>query len=203
MKPKPNPPRSPFDKGGARGDLFNGLLIHHTSPLIKSATQNIALIGFMAVGKSAIGRNLARRLRRRFVDLDRVIEKAEGLKVRDIFAQKGEAYFRELEKRTLAEVLGRHGQVIATGGGVVMDDENLTLLREKALLIGLTASVEVLLHRAGTGVKRPLLNGVDRKERVEELLEQRRLRYSQAHMMIDTSNLGIDQVVEAILRSIR
>jgi shikimate kinase len=169
--------------------------------LAKSATQNIALIGFMAVGKSAIGRNLARRLRRRFVDLDRLIEKAEGHKVRDIFAQKGEGYFRDVEKRTLAEVLGRRSQVIATGGGVVMDDENLTLLREKALVIGLTASVDVLLDRAGTGVKRPLLNGVDRKERVEELLEQRKLRYAQAHMMIDTSDLSIDQVVEAILRS--
>jgi shikimate kinase len=157
----------------------------------------------MAVGKSAIGRNLAKRLHRRFVDLDRLIEKAEGLKVHDIFAQKGERYFRDLEMRTLAQVMRRHGQVIATGGGVVMDEKNLTLLRDKALLIGLTASVEVLLARAGTGVKRPLLNGVDRRERVEELLEQRRPRYAQAHVMINTSDLSVDQAVEAILRSLR
>ncbi|HEY7218295.1 MAG TPA: shikimate kinase [Candidatus Binatia bacterium] len=157
----------------------------------------------MAVGKSAIGRNLAKRLHRRFVDLDRLIEKAEGLKVHDIFAQKGERYFRDLERRTLAQVMRRHGQVIATGGGVVMDEKNLTLLRDKALLIGLTASVEVLLARAGTGVKRPLLNGVDRRERVEELLEQRRPRYAQAHVMINTSDLSVDQAVEAILRSLR
>ena len=156
----------------------------------------------MAVGKSAIGRNLAKRQHRRFVDLDRLIEKAEGLKVRDIFSQKGEGYFRDLEKRTLAEVMRRHGQIIATGGGIVMDDDNLALLREKALLIGLTASVDVLLSRAGSGAKRPLLNGVDRNERVEELLNQRRLRYAQAHMMIDTSDLSIDQVVETILRSL-
>lgn len=156
----------------------------------------------MAVGKSAIGRNLAKRLHRRFVDLDRLIEKAEGLKVHDIFAKKGERYFRDLERRTLAQVMRRHGQVIATGGGVVMDDENLTLLRDKALLIGLTASVDVLLARAGTGVKRPLLNGVDRRERVKELFEQRRPRYAQAHMMIDTTDLSIDQVVDAIIESL-
>ena len=96
----------------------------------------------MAVGKSAIGRNLARKLRRRFVDLDRLLEKAEGLKVVEIFAQKGEAYFRQLEKRTLAAVLQADGQVIATGGGIVMDDENLSLLREKSVVIGLSASVD-------------------------------------------------------------
>ena len=153
----------------------------------------------MAVGKSAIGRNLARKLHRRFVDLDRLLEKAEGLKVVEIFAQKGEAYFRQLEKRTLAEVLQTSGQVIATGGGVVMDDESLRLLRDNSLLIGLSASVDALLARVGSGAKRPLLKGTNRKTRVEELLRQREGRYAQAHMTIDTSDLSIDQVVEKIL----
>src|SRR5581483_6571307 len=85
----------------------------------------------MAVGKSAIGRTLAKKLRRRFVDLDALIEKSEGMKVREIFTQKGESYFRRLEKRVLEEVLARDGQVIATGGGAVMDEENLRLLRER------------------------------------------------------------------------
>ena len=105
----------------------------------------------MAVGKSAIGRNLAKRLHRRFVDLDALIEKTEGMKVREIFAQKGENYFRQLERRALDDVLRREGQVIATGGGVVMDDENLDLLRARAFLVGLTASIDSLLTRAGTG----------------------------------------------------
>ena len=153
----------------------------------------------MAVGKSAIGRNLARKLRRRFVDLDRLLEKAEGLKVVEIFAQKGEAYFRQLEKRTLAAVLQTDSQVIATGGGVVMDDESLSLLREKALLIGLSASVDTLLARAGSSAKRPLLKGTNRRARVEELLRQREARYAQAHLTIDTTDLSIDQVVEKIL----
>jgi shikimate kinase len=170
--------------------------------LSKSSTQNVALIGFMAVGKSAVGRNLAKKLRCRFVDLDRLIETTAGMKINEIFAQKGEAFFRQLEKRTLAEVLQKEQQVIATGGGVIMDDDSLKLLRERALLIGLTASVDVLLSRAGNSAKRPLLNDANRRERVAELLAQREGRYAQARMTIDTSALTVDQVVEKIMQFI-
>jgi shikimate kinase len=156
----------------------------------------------MAVGKSAVGRNLARKLHRRFIDLDRLIEKTEGMTVSEIFTQKGEPYFRQLEKQMLATVLQNKGQIIATGGGVVMDDANLMLLRERALLIGLTASVDVFLTRAGNGSKRPLLKGANRKARVEQLLGQRASRYAQAHVTIDTSELTTDQVVEKIIRYI-
>ena len=168
----------------------------------RSVMQNIALIGFMAVGKSAIGRNLAKKLRRRFVDLDRLIERTEGSKVSDIFAQKGEAYFRQLEKRTLLQVLEGENQVIATGGGVVVDDENLNLLQERTLLIGLTANLDTLLARTGVGNQRPLLQGSNRREKVQELLRQREARYAQAGLMIDTSEMSIDQVVETIIRSL-
>ena len=164
-----------------------------------SAKQNIALIGFMAVGKSAVGRNLAKRLGRRFVDLDRMIEKSAGMKVREIFEQKGEAHFRELEKQTLARVLAKEGQVIATGGGVVLDDDNLTLLRERTLLIGLSASTDRILQRVGDSATRPLLQGVDRRERIAELLIARRERYGQAHVTIDTGDLTLNQVVDKII----
>jgi shikimate kinase len=153
----------------------------------------------MAVGKSAVGRTLAKRLERRFVDLDRVIEKSEQMKVKDIFSRKGEAYFRRLEKQKLAQVLEQENQVIATGGGVVMDEDNIRLLREKSLLICLTASAEVLLKRAGTGARRPLLKGGDRRERIEELLKQREKNYAQAHAAIDTSDLTIEEIVEKIV----
>lgn len=165
-------------------------------------TQNIALIGFMAVGKSVVGRNLAKKLRRRFVDLDRLIEKTAGMKVRDIFIQKGEPYFRKLEKQMLAAVLQDEGQVIATGGGIIMDDDSLMLLRDRALLVGLTASVDTLLTRAGNSSKRPLLKGTNRQERVEQLLQQRQSRYAQAHVTIDTTELNLDQVVERIINFI-
>ena len=156
----------------------------------------------MAVGKSAVGRNLARKLRRRFVDLDAAIEKAQGRKVREIFAQDGEAYFRQLEKQMLREVLSRPDQVIATGGGIVMDEENLSLLRQQATLIGLTASTDVLLGRVGKNSKRPLLKGGDVRGRIEELLQQRQSRYAQAEVTIDTTGLTIDQVVEKIVHSL-
>jgi len=156
----------------------------------------------MAVGKSAVGRNLAKRLQRRFVDLDRLIEKVEGKKVREIFAEKGEPFFRQLEKRTLVEILQKDGQVLATGGGVIMDDENLALLREKTTLVGLTASIETLLARAGAGTKRPLLKSGSRRERVEELLKQRESRYAQAHFAVDTSHLTLEQVVDKIVEQL-
>jgi shikimate kinase len=170
--------------------------------LSKTPIQNIALVGFMAVGKSAVGRNLARRLRRRFVDLDRLIEKAEGRKVREIFAHRGEPYFRVLEKQMLEQVLSAPGQVIATGGGVLLDEENLNLLRQKALVIGLTASTDELLSRVGKNSKRPLLKGADLRRRIDELLQQRQSRYAQANLVIDTSGLTIDQVVEKIVHTL-
>jgi shikimate kinase len=165
--------------------------------------QNIALIGFMAVGKSAVGRNLAKKLRRRFVDLDRAIEKTAGMKVRQIFASKGEDYFRRLEKETLAAILERDGQVLATGGGVVLDEENLALLRETTILIGLTASIDRLCARAGNGAKRPLLKGANRRERIEHQLRQRQSRYDQAHFTVDTSALTAEQVAEEIMARIK
>jgi len=164
--------------------------------------HNIALIGFMAVGKSAVGRNLAKRLHRRFVDLDRIIEKRAGLKVREIFEQKGEPYFRELEKRTLSDLLQKPGYVIATGGGVVMDEENLRLLQEKTLLVCLSASTDTILARVGNGTKRPLLKGSDRRERVEELVKLRADKYAQAHITVDTSELSIEQVVNQIVAAL-
>jgi shikimate kinase len=92
--------------------------------------------------------------------------------------------------------------VIATGGGIVTDDENLTLLREKTLLVGLTASTEAMLGRVGKNSKRPLLKGGELRERVEDLLKQRQSRYAQAHVTIDTSELSIDQVVEKIMQTV-
>lgn len=153
----------------------------------------------MAVGKSAVGRKLARRLKRRFVDLDRAIEKREGSKVRDIFESKGEPYFRQLETQTLAQVLRDDGQVIATGGGVVLHEENLRLLQERSLLVCLMADVSAIVRRAGSGKQRPLLMTTDKAHRINELLKQRKEHYANAHIQIDTSDLTVDEVVGKIL----
>jgi shikimate kinase len=156
----------------------------------------------MAAGKSAVGRKLALRLAWPFVDLDRAIEAAEGMTVRAIFEHKGEAFFRELEKRKLSEVLGRSGQVVATGGGAIVDEDNLRLLKEKSLLICLSATPQTLAQRAGSGRRRPLLKGEDRQGKIESILSQREKIYAQAHLIIDTSALSIDEVVEKILEQL-
>jgi shikimate kinase len=153
----------------------------------------------MAVGKSAVGRKLARRLKRRFVDLDRAIEKCEGLKVREIFENKGEPYFRQLEKQALAQVLQGNGQVIATGGGVVLYEDNLRLLQERSLIVCLMADVNAIVRRAGSGTQRPLLTTSDKSQRINELLKQRKQYYANAHIQIDTSDLTVDEVVGKIL----
>ena len=153
----------------------------------------------MAVGKSAVGRKLARRLKRRFVDLDRTIEKCEGLKVREIFENKGEPYFRQLEKQTLAQVLREDGQVIATGGGVVLHEENLRLLQGRSLIVCLMADVNAIVRRAGNANQRPLLRTPDKVQRINELLKQRKEYYASAHIEIDTSDLTVDEVVDKIL----
>lgn len=157
----------------------------------------------MAVGKSAVGKLLARRLGRPFVDLDEVIEKKEGMTVREIFSRKGEAYFRRLEKETVKEVLERDGLVVATGGGAVLDDENLRLLKERSFLVCLTASLETVFERAGMGSERPLLQGESRWKRIEQLLKQREARYAQAHITIDTDGLSVDEVADLILEALK
>jgi shikimate kinase len=160
--------------------------------------NNIALTGFMASGKSAVGRRLARRLRKRFVDLDALIEKRERMKVREIFEAKGEPHFRAVEKRLLKEVLERDGQVIATGGGAVLDPGSLRLLKKRSLLVCLTAAPEALLRRANSGQPRPLLEGADRMKRIEELLRLRKPAYDQAHFCVDTTALSAAAVVDKI-----
>jgi shikimate kinase len=171
--------------------------------LAENSAANIALTGFMAVGKSVVGRNLARKLRRRFVDLDKIIEKSEGMIIKDIFGRKGESYFRRAEKRALAKVLFQSEQVIATGGGAVMDEENLLLLREKSFLVCLTANPEMLLLRAGDNRQRPLLADGDRLQRIRELLALRERNYAQAHVSIDTSDLTVNQVTEKIMEALK
>ncbi|MGH7835890.1 MAG: shikimate kinase [Candidatus Binatia bacterium] len=166
--------------------------------------NNIALTGFMASGKSAVGRRLARRLGKRFVDLDALIEKRERMKVHEIFEAKGEPYFRAVEKRLLEEVLQSDGQVIATGGGAVLDADSLRLLKKRSLLICLAAAPEALLARANSGQARPLLEAGDRIKRIEELLRLRKPAYDQAHLCIDTTALsaaGVVDKIEALLRT--
>jgi shikimate kinase len=166
---------------------------------LAGADKNIVLTGFMAAGKTAVGRRLAERLGRPFFDLDRVVEERAGLAVPEIFERFGEAHFRRLEKEALLELVASGGKVIATGGGAVIDRESRARLRERTILICLSARPEVLARRAESEAGRPLLEGHDRLERVRALLQERADAYAAAHATIDTSALAVEEVVERIL----
>ena len=152
----------------------------------------------MAAGKTAAGRRLAPVLGWSFLDLDAVIEAGEGLAVREIFASHGEPYFREREKAALAQVLDGSEQVIALGGGAVVDHHNLRLLKKRSFLIWLKVSPRTVLNRIGESDDRPLLQGPDRLKRIEELSAQREAIYAEAHLTVDTDELTVDQVVQRI-----
>lgn len=165
---------------------------------------NLILVGFMGTGKSAVGKLLARRLSRPFVDLDRKIEKEAGGSIPKIFAAEGEAGFREREARAVREAAELKEHVIATGGGVMLREENIRLLKKSGKLICLTANADAILQRTlATLPSRPLLAGYEPRERVEELLKLRAPFYAQADVTIDTSDKSVDQVAEEILRSIQ
>ncbi|MDE0355559.1 MAG: shikimate kinase [Deltaproteobacteria bacterium] len=152
----------------------------------------------MAAGKTVVGRRLARSLNWSFVDLDDVIEAAEGCAVREIFASHGEPYFREREKAALARVLEGSTQVIALGGGAVVDGDSRRLLKQHSLLVWLRVSPRTVLGRVGETDDRPLLRGPDRLKRIEELSAQREAIYAEAGVTVDTDELTVDQVVRRI-----
>ncbi len=167
-------------------------------------TKNIVLIGFMGTGKSSCGKSLANRLGCAFVDLDKYIEGKEKMSIPEIFAAKGEAYFREKEREAVREVTQRKGVVIATGGGTIKDEENFALLKERGVIVCLTADVDTILARTARRGERPMLDGQeDRRKGVEELLASRQGMYARADYSVDTSTLSPMQVTEEICSFLR
>jgi shikimate kinase len=161
--------------------------------------ENVFLTGFMAAGKTAVGRALARRLGRRFVDLDDAITEEAGLSVADIFARFGERDFRERERRALERACALERTIVATGGGAVVDPRSRGAMRACGRIVCLTAEPEVLLSRLGDAANRPLLAGTaDRAERLRELLAARAEAYGDADLIVDTSRMTTDDVTDAI-----
>ena len=162
--------------------------------------MNIILTGFMGTGKSSVGKRLAKRLGWRFIDLDRLIEGAARMPVAAIFAQRGEPVFRRLERRCINRVIHGRQQVVATGGGAFVDPQNRTRLKASGPVICLTARPRIILDRVGHRLDaRPLLQGKPNPlERIRTLLSQRAKAYVQADITIDTSDLGVDEVVERV-----
>lgn len=164
--------------------------------------NNIYLVGFMATGKTSVGRELAKRQKRQFIDLDDLIESREKRRISEIFAKEGEAYFRKREKDVLQEASSKDEIVVACGGGIVIDPENIRLMKETGTIICLTASPEVILSRTAGTKQRPLLNVSDPKKEIELLLEKRAPFYALADNTIDTSKITIKEVVDKIIKII-
>lgn len=166
--------------------------------------MNVALFGFMGVGKSAVGRMLAEELRLSFVDLDEEIIARAGRSIESIFKEDGEAAFRETERAVTQEHAALDGQVIACGGGTVIDPVNLENLRRASTMVLLTAEPEVILQRVeAEGSVRPLLNVDDRLGKIMDLLSERWPVYVEAaDIIVDTSEHTPQAVVSIIIEEI-
>jgi XRE family aerobic/anaerobic benzoate catabolism transcriptional regulator len=166
----------------------------------------IGLLGLRGAGKSTIGPRLAKRLRMPFFELDSVVERAAGLPLAELFELHGEGRYRELSRSELRALLtahGKHGAVIATGGGLVMDDEAFAMLRAETTSVWLSASPRSHWDRVvAQGDRRPMHNRKDAQAELAALLRVRHERYARAALTIDTDALGIDGAVEAIARAV-
>lgn len=160
--------------------------------------KNIAIVGFMGTGKTTIARILAEKLGFEYVDIDDLIEKQEKMKIVDIFKEKGKAYFRKIEKAIISHISASAQKVIACGGGVVLDQENMRNLKDNGVVVCLTARPEVILMRTKNYRYRPLLNVSDPKAEIEELLKIRQPYYAKAEYTLDTSELQPEEVVKKI-----
>lgn len=165
--------------------------------------KNIILVGFMGTGKTTVGKALARRLKMKFVDMDDLVEGQEGMKIPDIFASKGEPYFRSVEKDVAKEVSAQSGLVIAAGGGALIDEENVNNLKSSGVMVCLTATADKIFERIKAHTHRPLLNVSDSKEKISELLAKRADYYARADYRIDTSRISVEEVVDKILNIVQ
>ncbi len=166
--------------------------------------SNIALIGFMGTGKTAVGKALAEKLGKEFVELDALIERKAGKAIPRIFEQDGEIRFRELEIEVTKDVSGKKNAIIACGGGIVMNKINIDRLRGECVIVLLTASPEAILERtSGDENERPLLKAANKDAHIRELLRFRQPFYERfADVKIDTSKLDIDSVAGQIISEV-
>ncbi len=161
--------------------------------------MNVALYGFMGVGKSTIGKALSERLGYGFLDMDEVIEGRAGMKIKEIFAAEGEEGFRALEKAVVKELADKDRHVIACGGGAILDPENAEALRTSSVLVLLTASIDEIMERTRGSDERPLLNVEDAHAEAEALLRKRMPRYLEAaDLIIDTTDASPAQLADEI-----
>lgn len=166
-------------------------------------THNIILVGFMGSGKSSTGRYVAGKLGRPFLDMDAEIERREGRAIPQIFAKDGEPYFRRLERAMVQELSARTGLVIAPGGGIVLNPDNVRDFAAGGLVVNLRVSPEWVLKRVGQDPNRPLLQGGDPLQRIRDLMEKRKALYAAVPYQLETDGLTPEAVGDAVLELFR
>ncbi len=164
--------------------------------------KHVVLIGMMGVGKSSVAPRVAERLKRQVIEVDELIEKAEGMPIGEIFMAKGEAYFRRTECALITGLIESPPAVLSLGGGAFLWDATRELLLAKTVVFYLSATLDVLCTRVQSGVKtRPLLNvpGVSFQDTMRDLLERRGSYYGLAHYRVETDAHSPDDVAKSIV----
>lgn len=165
--------------------------------------NNLFLIGFMGAGKSSVSAGLGRMLGREVIEMDEWIAAQEGMSIPELFAQKGEPYFRACETALLKSFTQGAPRIVSCGGGVPLPEENVAAMRESGTVVLLTASPEVILDRVKDSDERPLLQGHKDVPYIAALMEQRRPKYeAAADITVDTSQLNIEEVCRQVLRQV-
>ena len=168
-------------------------------------TSSIALTGFMGTGKTVVGKVLAKKLGKEFIETDALIERQAGKPIPEIFGQDGEIRFREYEIEIVKQVAGTKNAVIACGGGVVLNKINIDRLRQECVIVLLTASTEAILKRTSGGKNdRPLLESKNKALNIRELLRFRKPFYERAaDIKVDTTKLDTASVAEQIIKIVK
>lgn len=161
--------------------------------------KNIVLTGFMGTGKTEVGRELSHILGWKVIDVDEEIVKAKKMSINEIFGKFGEQVFRNIETEMIGKVSQNRNVIISTGGGAVLRQENMEILRRNGVVICLWAEPETILRRTSSSSERPLLQVEDPLARIRELLEYRRPFYEKADIMIDTEGKSPFNIAEEIL----
>lgn len=159
----------------------------------------ISLIGLMGVGKTTLGAKLSDALGYYFIDSDQEIEDREKKTINEIFAQNGEKYFREIEKKLIEEIISRDETIVLSlGGGAFMNEDVRKILKEKTTVIWISATINTILHRIGNKNNRPLLNNKNRREVLEDLTQKRYPIYAEAHLKFNTTTESHENIIDKI-----
>ena len=162
----------------------------------------IVLVGLMGAGKTSVGRRLAEKLGIPFVDADHEIEAAAGKTIKEIFADHGEPYFREGERRVIQRLIGNGAQVLATGGGAYMNEETRQRIQEQGISVWLKASLPILMKRVMKRQDRPLLQAEDPEAVMRGLIDKRYPVYAQSDVTVESRDVQHGQMVNDVIRAL-